>query len=64
MLDKIMDLFRGENKEVHKTKNKFMAEMVKIHKQAKAQAIVSQRTVTMIENSTAYRIAKATGKLK
>lgn len=64
MFNKLMDLLRGENPEVHKTKNKYTVEMIKIHTQAKRQVISSQRVVTMIENSTAYKIAKATGRLK
>lgn len=64
MFNKLMDLLTGENKEVHKTKNKYTAEMIKIHTQARKQVITSQRVVTMIENSTAYRIAQATGRLK
>lgn len=64
MFNKILDLLRGENPEVHKTKNKYTVEMIRIHTQAKRQVVTSQRTVEMIESSTAYRIAKATGKLQ
>lgn len=70
MFEKIWDILKGENKDVHKTKNKYTAEMLKIHAQAKRQVVASERTVTMIENSKAYkqsiayRYAKAAGRLK
>ena len=64
MTIKLKELIFGENERVHKTKNKFTAEMIKIHIQAKKQVVVSQRTVELIESSTAYKIAKATGKYK
>jgi hypothetical protein len=63
MWDKIKDVLTGQNKPVHDTKNKYTSDMLRIHAQAKAQVRNSEKTVTMIENSTAYRIAKSTGRL-
>lgn len=50
--------------DVHRVKNKYNADMMRIHAKAKTQVRESQEMVIMIENSTAYKIAKATGRLR
>ena len=64
MFSKLLSLFKGENEEVHKRKGKYVVDMTKIHAKAREQVKSSQELVIMIENSTAFKIAKATGRMK
>jgi len=64
MFNRIRELFNGKNKKADETKDKFVTQMLKIHKQAKVQVVASQELVCLIENSIAYKIAIATGRFK
>jgi hypothetical protein len=55
--------FTDKNKYINLVKDNYITEMVAIHTQAKIQVAASKKTVRMIENSTAFKIAKATGRL-
>ena len=64
MLNRIRELFNGKNERVEKTKNKFNADMLTIHVKAKKQLQASQELVDCIENTVAYKIAIASGRMK
>lgn len=64
MLKTFLSLFKGEDERVHKTKRQYNTTMLNIHLKAKEQVKTSKDLVIMIENSTAYKIAKATGRMK
>ncbi len=64
MFKYIKKLLFKDNKDAQKIKNKYTTEMLNIHTKAKAQVVSSQKTVRMIEKSTAYRVACAVGGIK
>jgi hypothetical protein len=64
MFEIFRKLFSHRKEDVDKTKEKFALDMYVIHAKAKQQVQSSQELVRCIENSIAYKIALATGRLK
>jgi len=64
MLKIFRGLFSTRKKDVDETKDKYVSDMLKIHVKARAQVRSSQELLDCVENSVAYRIARATGRMK